>query len=65
MFRISREKLDLEVADFAVMSCRKQRQQMDGEGGTGGKVEYADNEEDEDDVFEEDEEESSGEEETD
>ena len=38
---------------------------MDGEGGSGVKVEYADNEEDEDDVFEEDEEESSGEEETD
>ena len=62
---ISREKLDSEVADLDVMSCRKQRQQIDGEGGTGGKVEYADNEEDEDDDFEEDEEESSGEDETD
>ena len=38
---------------------------MDGEGGSGRKVEYAKTEEDEDDVFEEDEEESSGEEETD
>ena len=38
---ISREKLDSEVADLAVMSCRKKRQQMDGEGGCGGKVEYA------------------------
>ena len=38
---ISREKLDSEVGDLAVMSCRKQREQMDEEGGCGGKVEYA------------------------
>ena len=35
VFRISREKLDSEVGDLVVMSCRKQRQQMDGEGGCG------------------------------
>ena len=60
-----REKLDSEVANLVGMSCRKQRQQMDGEGGSGGKVEYAEMEEDEDDDVEEDEEECSDEEETD
>ena len=64
-FRSSREKLGLEVAYLVVMSCRKQRQQMDGEGGSGGKVEHAEIEENEDDDVEEDEEELSDEEETD
>ena len=56
MFRSSRGKLDSEVAYLVVMSCRKQRQQMDGEGGCCGKVEYAETEEDEEDDAEEDEE---------
>ena len=65
VFLSSREKLDSEVAYLVVMSCRKQRQQMDREGGSGGKVGYAEFEEDEDDDVEEDEEELSDEEETD
>ena len=59
---ISRKKLDSEVADLAVMSCRKHRQQMDGEGGSSVKAEYGATEEDEEDYVEEDEEECSDEE---
>ena len=65
VFLSSREKLDSEVANLVVFSCRKQRQQMDGEGGSGGKVEYVEIEEDEDYDVEEYEEELSDEEETD
>ena len=65
MFRILRKKLDSEVRDLAIMSCRKQREQMDGEGGCGGKDGNAETEEDEEDLDEEDEEEFSDEEETD
>ena len=65
VFLSSRKKLDSEVDYLVVMSCRKQRQQMDGEGGSDGKVEYAETQEDEDDDVEEDEEELSDEEETD
>ena len=57
VFLSSREKLDLEVDYLVVMSCCKQRQQMDGEGGSGGKVEYVEIEEDDDYDIEEDEEE--------
>ena len=64
-FLISREKLDSEVAYLVVMSCCKQREQMDGVGGSGAKAEHAETEEDEDDDVEEDEEESSEEEEPD
>ena len=55
-FLSSREKLDSEVGHLVIMSCRKQREQMDGVGGSGAKVEHAETEEDEDDVVEEDEE---------
>ena len=65
MLRISREKLDSEVGDLDIMSCRKQREQMDGGGGCGGKDGNVETEEDEEDLAEEDEEEFSDEEETD
>ena len=65
MFRISREKLDSEVRGLDIMSCRKQREQMDGEGGCGGKDGRTETEEEEEDIAEEDEEECSDEEETD
>ena len=62
MFRISREKLDSEVRGLDIMSCRKQREQMDGEGGCGGKDGRTETEEEEEDIAEEDEEECSDEE---
>jgi len=65
VFRISREKLDSEVRGLDIMSCRKQREQMDGEGGCGGKDGRTETEEEEEDIAEEDEEECSDEEETD
>ena len=64
-FRSSREKLDLEVAYLVVMSCRRHREQMEGVGGCGARVEHEETEADEDDVVEEDDEEFSEEEETD
>ena len=54
-----------EVGDLAIMSCRKLREKIDGEGGCGGKDGNAETKEDEEDLDEEDEEECSDEEETD
>ena len=48
---ISREKLEVYIGSVypVIMSCRKQREQMEGVGGSGAKVEQTAIEEDEDD----------------
>ena len=64
-FLSAREMLVSEVAHLVIMSCRRNREQMEGVGGSDAKVEQAATEEDEADDVDEEEEEWSEEEETD